>query len=237
MPHGELPTADLNFTGEKPARRVSNPCLAGRGAGARSERMPGSEECGAAGRPAAPRALLCPFMSARGRELPARGRGPRTMRRFLPHGRARSRLRSLSALRPPGNEPEPLPAAPVHGVAPWEAAGAGVTRRWPCGSRRTRSPTRACSTRAAGRAAHARLGLCPHAGLRTRVPAPSCGRLRAQGTGIRLFKNLGLDVSQVPGPVVGPGDSTVNKTEKSPRPPEGYALVRDKTMNINLRII
>lgn len=48
-------------------------------------------------RPAARRALLSPFMSVRGRELPARGRGPRTMRRFLPPG----------PLRPPGNGSEP----------------------------------------------------------------------------------------------------------------------------------
>lgn len=75
----------------KAASRDANPCLTGlrgravppsRAAG--PGRMLGSAERGAAfpqaaqaaGRPAAARALLSPFMSVRGRELPARGRGP-----------------------------------------------------------------------------------------------------------------------------------------------------------------
>lgn len=125
----------LTFPEERQAReaasRDSNPgwpaARAGRVPLSRAEgpeRMPGSAERGAAGRPAVPRALLSPFMSVRGRELPARGCGPRTMRRFLPPGPAAAQL-PLPALRPPGNGPEPGPTAPVHGVAPQETAGDG----------------------------------------------------------------------------------------------------------------
>lgn len=65
-----------------------------------------------------------PFMSARGRELPAQGRGPRTMRRFLPPGPPRPRARS-----PPRDRREvgrsPAGRAGTAGRAPGYGGGRG----------------------------------------------------------------------------------------------------------------
>lgn len=146
----------VSFSREDAARAAagqdSNPGLAGRRAGRVPPSRAGGADAGVSGargrgRWAAARALLSPFMSARGRELPARGRGPRTMRRFLPPGPAGPAPAPAPRPGPPGNGPG-RPPAPVHRVAPRETAGAGrglradpgpraeaeVTQRGPGGS-------------------------------------------------------------------------------------------------------
>ena len=155
----------------------------------------------AAGRPAARQALLCPFMFARGRELPARGRGRRTMRRFLPPGPPRPRARS-----PPRGRREvsrsPAGRAGTEGRAPGDgggrgggADGGGGGSRWaPVPSRRTEhaagsggsGPRVLRGPGARGTQGPSQYRTGPHRAARASPTTPACaGRCNSAGSKTR----------------------------------------------------